>query len=146
MPLGSHFGPFLDPFRPLLGRPWASLGEALDLSWAPLGRSWGSLGRSWGALRALLGHSWDALGRSWGALGPILALLWSILGAPGRIPGPLCPPVRHAHQFSAVFLNDFRMIFLLEPRSCNHPLSISPLLRGGLCAAHGIIIPHSLYQ
>ena len=78
LPLGSHFGLFLDPPGPLLGRPWASLGHLLAALVALLG-----------ALGPLLGRSWDALGRSWGDLGPISALLWSILAAPVRFPGPL---------------------------------------------------------
>ena len=81
MPLGSHFGPFLDP-----------LGEALGLSWVPLGRSWGCLGRSWGALGPLLGHSCAFLGRSWAGLQRILVLLGASGPLWGRPGGSQEPP------------------------------------------------------
>ena len=121
---------------------FASLGVLLGLSWGPLGLSWGALGRSWDPL----GRSWDALGtllgppwgrswRSWGALGCILVLLGSLLVPSG------CPRTRFRP-----FLEHSRMNFLMKPHSCNHPLSIPPLLRGGLCAAHGIRPSYSYYK
>ena len=72
MPLGSHFGPFLDPLGRLLGRPWGSLGCLLAALRAVLG-----------ALGVLLGRSWDALGRSWAVLGRFLVLLGCVLAPLG---------------------------------------------------------------
>ena len=75
MPLGSHFGPFLDPLGPLLGRPWGSLGCLLA-----------ALGAVLGALGLLLGRSWGTLVRSWGALGPVFSASWCswVLLGPSR--------------------------------------------------------------
>ena len=54
MPLGPHFGPFLEPPGLSFGRSWASLGRLL----AALGALLGTLG-------PLLGRSWTLLGASW---------------------------------------------------------------------------------
>ena len=64
MPLGLHFGPFLEPPGVSLGRSWASLGRLL-----------GALGALLGSLGVLLGPSYAHLGRSWGGLWRILWLL-----------------------------------------------------------------------
>ena len=124
--------------RTLLGPSCASLGEALGFSWAPLGCS---LGRSWAAVGLFLGRSWALLGRSWADLGPLLVHP----GRPWTISRPFVPSSNACALIFSRFSDSFRMIFLLEMRSCNHPLSISPLLRGGLCAAHGIP-PRSLSE
>ena len=106
-----------------------------------LGGSWGTLGCSWNALGLFLATLWALLGalgavleRSWDALGTFLVNLgraWvnSQPSGPSRgVPEPV---------FTRC-LNDFRVIFLMKPRSVKHPLANTPQLRGGLCEAHGI--------
>ena len=83
MPLGPHFGPFLEPPGLSFGRSWASLGRLLA--------ALGALGRSWGALGPLLGHSCALLGRSWATLARILVLLGAsgpLWGRPGEAQDP----------------------------------------------------------
>ena len=117
--------------RTLLGPSWASLGEALGFSWAPLGRSCCSLGRSWAAVGPFLGRSWALLGRSWADLGPLMVHP----GRPCAISRPFVLSSNACALIFSRFLDSFRMIFLLEMRSCNHPLSISLCCAAG-CAQH----------
>ena len=117
--------------RTLLGPSWASLGEALGFSWAPLGRSCCSLGRSWAAVGPFLGRSWALLGRSWADLGPLMVHP----GRPCAISRPFVLSSNACALIFSRFSDSFRMIFLLEMRSCNHPLSISLCCAAG-CAQH----------
>ena len=63
MPLGAHFGPFLEPPGLSFGRSWATLGRLLGA----LGSLLGSLGVLLGPSYALLGALGAVFGASFGS-------------------------------------------------------------------------------
>ena len=81
MPLGPHFGPFLEPPGLSFGRSWASLGRLVA-----------ALGALLGALGPLLGRSCALLRRSWAGLRRILVLLVASGPLWGRPGGSQEPP------------------------------------------------------
>ena len=121
------------------------MGRTSDSSWTLLGLSWGGLGLLLGTSWPLLLLSWALLGRCWAVLGTLLGALGAILGRSRPSYGPswatlcdfpaLCLSSNACALIFSRFSDSFRMIFLLEMRSCNHPLSISLCCAAG-CAQH----------
>ena len=95
MPLGPHFGPFLEP--PGLSFGW---------SWASLGRLLGALGALLGSVGALLVLSYALLGRSWGGLWRILWLLSASRPLRGHSGGSQEPPETHFWTILGAFGDD----------------------------------------
>ena len=118
-PSGTHF------WSPLgaLGTVLAALGALWGRSWPLFGQSWPLLGRSWAALGRSWGPSWHPCGPSWAPRAnsqPFFTLLGCLRS--------------RFHPFFVRFSYDF-----LHETAFFQPCSGDPpLLRGGLCAAHGI--------
>ena len=128
---------------------WGGFWEGLALSWASLGRLLFALGQLLASLGCFLGVSWALLGRSWLSLGCSVELQGRIL-APRIVPGLVFKGFGDVPDLVLrAFHGSFDVLFA-TPRISSHNafknavttlcyllrLFVSPLQRGGTCAAH----------
>ena len=110
----------------------------MHTSWACLGRNLGALGELLDSLGRLFAASWTPFKRFLDALGR----LWAFLGASGLDFGESWVPPGWVLESSgtvfAMVFEDNALIPAGSPALHSHWHFITPLQRGGTCAAHGI--------